>query len=154
LQLKDRESIVPAGAACETQKGIGPGTPYFVDATPAFRDALRKVDFEADASTKSAALTLILDQARQRDTLTLWHLLPRLSGDDRARVYDKLVTFVPPPLGVTRAGIVDFNQQMHERWRQSLEGGWIGSGKNLSKKGAYGKVNGGLSQRLKDMTPK
>ena len=35
LQLKDRESIVPAGAACETQPGIGPGTPYFVDATPA-----------------------------------------------------------------------------------------------------------------------
>ena len=44
LQLKDRESIVPAGAACETQPGIGPGTPYFEDAPTVFREALRKID--------------------------------------------------------------------------------------------------------------
>src|SRR5207244_1301597 len=33
LQLKDRESMVPAGAACQTRRGVGPGTPYFEDAS-------------------------------------------------------------------------------------------------------------------------
>src|SRR5688500_5101842 len=69
LQLKERESIVPAGAACETQPGIGPGTPYFVDSTQDFRDALKKVDFNTDVDSQSAALTAMLEQARQRDTL-------------------------------------------------------------------------------------
>ena len=40
LQLKDRESMVPAGAACATRPGIGPGTPYFEDASQTFRTAL------------------------------------------------------------------------------------------------------------------
>ena len=29
LQLKDRESMVPAGASCATRPGVGPGTPFF-----------------------------------------------------------------------------------------------------------------------------
>src|SRR6266403_1896492 len=45
LQLKDRESLVPAGAACATRPGVGPGTPYFEDASEKFRAALSKLDF-------------------------------------------------------------------------------------------------------------
>jgi hypothetical protein len=96
----------------------------------------------------------MLDQARPRDTLTLWHLLARVNGEDRGRVYDKLAGFAPPPSGVTREGILQGNQQMLATWRSMLEITWIGSGKNLSKKGTYGTVKGGLSQRLKGMSPK
>src|SRR5882724_11840021 len=45
LQLKDRESMVPAGATCATRPGTGPGTPYFDDASEKFRLALWKLDF-------------------------------------------------------------------------------------------------------------
>jgi len=154
LQLKDRESMVPAGAVCETQPGIGPGTPYFDDSTQPFREALRAVDFNRDADIRSEALTSLLDAARPRDTLTLWHLLARVNGEDRGRVYDKLAGFTPPPAGVTREGILQLDQQMLATWKSMLEISWIGSGKNLSKKGTYGKVIGGLSQRLKGMSPK
>jgi hypothetical protein len=153
LELKDRESIVPAGAACETQPGIGPGTPYFEDASKVFRDALRKIDFEHDAS----ALTLMLDQARPRDTLTLWHLLARVNGEDRVRVYDKMAAFVPPPPGVTREGVLQLDQQMLDTWKNELESSWTrGSGKGVPKpiKDAYWKVKSGLSRRLKEMAPK
>ena len=154
LELKDRESIVPAGAVCETQKGIGPGTPYFDDATETFRQPLRVVDFSTNADFRREALTSLLYEARPRDTLTLWHLLPRVNGEDRGRVYDKLAGFAPPPAGVTREGILQGDQQMLATWKSILEISWIGSGKNLSKKGTYGTVKGGLSQRLKGMTPK
>src|SRR6202008_276548 len=40
LQLRDRESMVPAGASCEMRPGLGPGTPYFDDASEDFRHAL------------------------------------------------------------------------------------------------------------------
>src|SRR5207249_4003754 len=71
LQLKDRESIVPAGALCETRKGIGPGTPYFEDASERFRNALSKLDFEKETAE---VLGIVLAESRERDTLTLWHL--------------------------------------------------------------------------------
>jgi hypothetical protein len=154
LQLKDRESMVPAGAACETRKGIGPGTPYFVDSTPAFREALQNIDFKDNAAARSAALTSMLDQARSRDTLTLWHLLTRVDGMDRARVFDKMAAFAAPPPGVTREGILQLDQNMLATWRSALEPDWIGSGKNLFKIDAYGKGKGVPSQRLKDLGPK
>jgi len=152
LQLKDRESIVPTGAACETQPGIGPGTPYFEDAPTVFRAALRKFDFEHDAS----AVTVLLDQARPRDTLTLWHLLARVNGEDRERVYEKMAAFVPPPAGVTREGVLRLDQQMLESWKNELESTWTGGRLSMPKgvKEAYFRVRNGLSRRLKDMAPK
>ena len=156
LQLKDRESIVPAGAACETQPGIGPGTPYFVDSTQPFRDALKKIDFIHDGNSQTAALTSMLDQARPRDTLTLWHLLPRVNGEDRARVYDKLAAFAPPPAGVTREGVLRLDQTMLDTWRQTLEPEWIGTGKGLlkTKDDWLWKLKKGVSPKMKEMMPK
>jgi hypothetical protein len=156
LELKDRESIVPAGAACETRPGIGPGTPYFEDSTAAFREALKKVDFDGDVGVRSAALTVMLNEARPRDTLTLWHLLARVNGQDRVRVYEKMAMFAPPPPGVTREGVLQLDQQMLETWRHALESSWInGGGKFVSKPiaDAYWKVKNGLSRRLKEMAP-
>ena len=67
----------------------------------------------------------MLDQARPRDTLTLWHLLARVNGEDRVRVYDKMAAFVPPPPGVTREGVLALDQQMLDTWRNELEKrGW------------------------------
>ena len=43
---------------------------------------------------------MLLQNARVRDTLTLWHLIPQLDGDDRTRVIDRLVKLGGPPPGV------------------------------------------------------
>jgi hypothetical protein len=120
LQLKDRESVVPAGAACATRPGIGPGTPYFENASETFRSALSKVDFDRD----SAQLEIVLANARIRDTLTLWNLLPRVSGADRDLVYERLAKLVSPPAGVTRTGVLKLNQQMLDAWKEQLELRW------------------------------
>lgn len=127
LQLKDRESIVPAGAACQTRSGIGPGTPYFEDADADFRRALAELDFGTDASGKAAALSILLQKARLKDTLTLWHLLARVEGDDRRRVYEKTASLVTPPEGVTREGVLKLDQTMLETWREKLERDWTSS---------------------------
>jgi FecR protein/Putative zinc-finger len=124
LQLRDRESVVSAGAACATRPGIGPGTPYFEDASELFRLALTKLDFEPNDTqwSKIPALDIALHEARPRDALTLWYLLPRVNEGDRPRVYDRTAELVPPPSGVTRAGVLALNQQMLDRWRETIDG--------------------------------
>jgi len=156
LELENRESFVPAGAACETQPSLGPGTPYFEDCAAGFKDALKKVDFDPDAAARSAALNAMLVQARPRDTLTLWHLLARVDGTDRALVYDTMAVLSPPPPGVTREGVLTLDQRMLDAWRDSLETMWMGFGKGVPKPIAetYWKLKNGLSRRLKDMMPK
>jgi hypothetical protein len=120
LQLTDRESTVPAGAACATRRGTGPGTPYFEDASEAFRSALMKFDFGADEAAKALGLKTVISEARPQDAMTLWYLLSRVDGVSRARVYDRLAQVAPPPNGVTREGILGLNQQMLDRWKDEL----------------------------------
>ena len=122
LETDARESIVPAGAACLTKPGAGPGTPFFEDAPEAFVESLAKLDFEND----QASLGAVLAGAREKDTLTLWHLLARVGADDRARVYERLAAIAPPPAGVTREGIVSLDRAMLDAWKEDLEGHWLG----------------------------
>jgi len=124
--LHGRESFIPEGAMCATRPGVGPGTPYFADAPPAFRAALEQLDFgppapeAAPARPQSGALDTVLANARPRDALTLWHLLARLDPSKRALVYDRLAAFVPPPTGVTRQGILSGDKPMRDLWWNAL----------------------------------
>src|SRR5262249_53192183 len=116
MQLNGRESEVPAGAACATRKGVGPGTPYFEDATENFRNALTKVDFEPSSS--APALATVLSEARRRDAMTLWYLLSRVEPENRTIVYDGLANLVPPPAGTTREGLLALNREMLDAWKR------------------------------------
>lgn len=126
LQLKERESIVPAGAACATRPGIGPGTPYFEDASQTFRAALTKLDFEPLGYAESSPLQAVLAESRVRDTLTLWHLLYRVNGTDRVLVFERLASLAPPPNGVTREGVLQFDEKMLRLWKGELDNIWTG----------------------------
>jgi FecR protein len=127
FHLHGRDSFIPAGAMCSTRPAIGPGTPYFEDASEQLRAALAQFDFGSQTpEARSAALEVILSQARTRDALTLWHLLSRTDGEDRARVYARFAALVPPPQGVTRDGILRLNQSMLDLWWNALGLGDIG----------------------------
>ncbi len=120
LQLTDRESSVPAGAACAMKRGLGPGTPYFEDATQLFKDALSRFDFAGDQGARAAALAPVLSEARPRDAMTLWYLLLRVNQADRAVVYDRMASLVTPPQDVTRAGVLNLDPQMLNSWKNQL----------------------------------
>jgi hypothetical protein len=149
LELKDRESMVPSGAACQTRPGVGPGTPYFEDAAPEFRQALTTIDFGGDPSN-STAIDALLKNARARDTLTLWHLLERVNVEERIKVYDKMAAFVPPPEDVTRDGILKLDPTMLNRWRDALEPTWWSSDYVIPKKVAetYWQMKNGIEPRV------
>jgi hypothetical protein len=155
LGSKDRVSIVPADAVCRTRPGFGPGTPYFADASRELGFLLETIDFGRDAQQRSNALTSLLNQARPRDSLTLWHLLSRLYGSDRVRVYEKLAALVPPPPGTTREAVLQLDEKTLEAWKLSFEWGWIGGGKGKVKVWSkFAPDKNVLSEREKKMAPK
>ena len=117
--LRGRESFIPAGAMCATRKSEGVGTPYFANASEAFKSTLQKLDF-SKGEIAEALVKNILVEARSEDALTLWHLLdqPKWQTGFREQVYDRLAVLTPPPSGVTRAGILTSNRKMLDRWWQ------------------------------------
>lgn len=121
LEFKGRESLVPAGAICRTRPGAGPGTPYFEDASEALKRAVDDFDGGKDVPQ---ALDVILSEARVRDTLTLWHLLSRVTAPDRIRVYDRIAASVPPPAQVSREQILALDADALRKWREELAWKW------------------------------
>jgi hypothetical protein len=111
-------STVPMnGGMCYTRSGRGPGTPFFADASDVFKTELKRLDFGGGGP---AALEAVLAQARPRDALSLWHLLARVSGPERSRVYEVLARLKPPPDGVTERGVLGLDQHMMERWWDAM----------------------------------
>src|SRR6516164_9343983 len=126
FHLNGRDSFIPAGAMCSTRPKVGPGTPYFEDASESLRAALADFDFAAESpDSRAASLETILSQARAGDGLTLWHLLARTDGVERAEVYDRFASLVPPPPGITRDGILQLDQSMLDLWWNALNLGDI-----------------------------
>jgi len=121
FKLNGRESFIPAGAACITRPKVGPGTPYFEDASSEFRSALTRFDFEDSTSEqRSEDLAIVLAQSRQRDALTVWHLLARADESQRVLVYNRLAKLAPPPAGITKEGILRLDQPMLDLWWNEL----------------------------------
>jgi hypothetical protein len=124
FEHRGRRALVPAGAWCRTRPGAGPGTPRFATATEAFVSALDALDTALAAGRGARAgndLERVLAEARPRDALSLWHLLWRLDGDGRGRVYAALARVVPPPAGVTREALVArADPQLLELWWDEL----------------------------------
>jgi hypothetical protein len=146
FKLNGRESFIPAGAACATRPKVGPGTPYFEDASAEFRAALARFDFEDTTSQQRADdVAIVLSEARTRDALTLWHLLARVDDQQRALVYGRLSQLVPPPATVTKEGILRLDQSMLDLWWNELgfddisvwrhwERAWDGAAKTVREK--------------------
>lgn len=121
FQSKGLESLVPAGASCQTRPRAGPGIPYFDDAPENLKQALARFAFE---KAGNEALDMILDQARLRDTLTLWHLLSRVEAGDRGRVFDRIAALAPVPAGVSREQALKLDPETLNRWKEELAWTW------------------------------
>ncbi len=122
LEHDGRTSIVPMDGMCQTRPMVGPGTPYFCNASESLKRALERFDFEDGCA---AALDVVLMEAGVRDTLTLWHLLSRASHAQIGKVFDRLAVLASPPPSVTRDGILRLDTAMLQQWWDDLEPTWL-----------------------------
>jgi ferric-dicitrate binding protein FerR (iron transport regulator) len=122
FEWQGRETFVPAMAMCATRPGLGPGTPFFSDASEDFQNALAIFDVaESGSDIRSNALQTTLAKSRKRDALTLWHLLARAEGEDRLRVYNRLAELIPPPPQVTPEVVKRGDRAALDLWWEKLE---------------------------------
>ncbi|HKS24177.1 MAG TPA: hypothetical protein VJZ76_15365, partial [Thermoanaerobaculia bacterium] len=84
------QSLVPRGASATFTADGTLSPPVFDDASPEFKDAVRRHD-----------VPRLTAAARPRDALTLINLLRHAYGDDRRLLFDRLAKLVPPPSSVT-----------------------------------------------------
>src|SRR5204863_9209104 len=117
---KGRESFVPAGASSRMDPVSGPGTPSYDDAGQRFHDELDFVDGGPRTKGYESALAYVLEHARPRDAMTLWHLIPRVAVGDRGAVIDALAQRVAMPAGVTRDAVLRFNRAALDQWWDAL----------------------------------
>ncbi len=121
LENGARSVTVPADARCAIRAGSGPGVPRFEDAPAALVDGLARLDANArDAD----ALSAVLDHARPRDRLSLWHLLPRVDAPQRRRVLATMTAIAPLPPGVSADAVVALDRAALEAWWSALDRGW------------------------------
>ena len=121
FQHGGRESFIPEKAMCATRPGVGPGTPCYTDAAPSIVEALTILDFSPTQDVRrAAALDTVLTLARPKDAFTLWHLLSRGTLAERARVYERLASLVPPPQGVTRDAVLRGDRRALDAWWNTL----------------------------------
>jgi hypothetical protein len=120
FETHGQQSLIPSGAAAITKPGIGPGTPYFEDASEPFKTALEKLDFERlSPDDRASALKTLLAESRQRDGFTLLNLLREsraVQESERALIYDRLAELIPPHPGVSREQVVRGNDYMVGLW--------------------------------------
>jgi len=100
--------------------GRGPGTPVAIAAPAALRDAVARYD-GGDAS----AVAAIAAAAELRDTITLWNLLSRTTGADRAAVVARLDALSPLPPAIRADDVRAGDAAAIEAWRDALDNRWI-----------------------------
>ena len=120
FESRGLQSLVPGRRRLSHAARSRPGTPYFETAPETLRRALVEIDFGPGGLARRAALERGLAVARSRDALSLWHLLSRVDGEDRGRVFDRLAALVPPPFEVTREGILRGDPAQRDLWWDEL----------------------------------
>jgi hypothetical protein len=117
-----RESYVPIGAMCKARHGVGPGTPYFADASEAFVQSLERFDFEGSLPE---AFSTVLKESRPRDTFTLWQMLSHVEGAQRVQVLNRMIELVGLPTGITREGTLKLDQKTLDAWKDEMDLVWF-----------------------------
>jgi FecR-like protein len=131
---RGHESFVPAGAWCPLEPD-GVGVPRRDYASDPFLAALAVYD--AHPNTPSA-LDSVLARAEALDALTLWHLLPRVSPVDRARVAARVAGLIELPADVPMDRVLALDHAALDAWWGALGMGGAGEWRTYKSKRPLG----------------
>ncbi|HEY4177417.1 MAG TPA: FecR domain-containing protein [Kofleriaceae bacterium] len=120
LEGKPFGAYVPRGTTVVSRPGHGVGVPVATNASREMRDAVARFE---DGDTSAARV--IATQATMHDIVTLWHLIPRTLGPERAQIVGALERLVPVPLDYEAADMIAGNQAAIDEWRESVMWQWL-----------------------------
>ena len=106
------ESFVPAGTWCPLLPA-GEGVPRRDYASDEFLAAIAALD---SAPHETTALEHVLATAEASDAITLWHLLPRVDEEQRARVAGRISELIEVPADVPFARVLALEPAALDAW--------------------------------------
>lgn len=114
--------LVPRGAECTIDPAHGPGTPIWSRSTESLRKDMALFDKNGDVD----ALTRVIRELGQKDTLTLFYVVAsRAPEAQRKTALDKLEAIQKAPAGVSRAATLALERRAIQAWREALEPRWF-----------------------------
>lgn len=129
LESRGKESVVPAGKICLVQASVGPGTPFSVNASAEFRNALYTYDFEP---SNTNAIYNVINTANNSDMISLINLIPRVNDDMKEQIYSKVSGVVAPPTYIIKDSLRYFDCEKLGEWIEKCqEQVWQNVEKNL-----------------------
>ena len=125
VQMNDAygESLIPAGASSRMTADQAPLVPLYDDAVPAFQTGLRALEQAVRTSSgndRANEATVVGQQARAKDVLTLLMLATRSRGAERAALVQAAARLAPPPVSVSVDDVASGNDTALWAWRDSL----------------------------------
>jgi ferric-dicitrate binding protein FerR (iron transport regulator) len=117
-------SWVPWGFEVTAAPGRGPGTPVRTAAPAVLRDAVAQFDEGAGGGWSQSPLDIILGSVVEEDAVTLWNMLTRTQGEDRAAVFARLAELAIRPEWVLEEDVLAAVPDALEAWRLVIEGTW------------------------------
>ncbi|HET7711623.1 MAG TPA: hypothetical protein VFL80_06810 [Thermoanaerobaculia bacterium] len=119
------EALVPVGASSHMRPGRQPVVPVFLDADPAFRAAVRRLE---ESPANAAQIDGVIRLARRSDVLTLL-LLAQRNARDRQRLLERAAELSPPPGQQTQSKAEGGDPAAVGTWIESLPlppvGSWL-----------------------------
>jgi hypothetical protein len=109
------ESVVIPGLNCKIRED-GPEIPMSLTCSDATKKSLELLSYYNDQD----ALNEILNQAGINDGISVWHLLKRITGDNRGAVFNKLYSLYPPPKGVDQESILRLKEDALNKWFEQI----------------------------------
>jgi ferric-dicitrate binding protein FerR (iron transport regulator) len=129
LESRGVAAYAPMDTEVLAAPGRGPGTPVALSASAALRDAVARFD----AGDRSAVAAIVA-AAGSGDTATLWNLLARTAGEDRAAVFARLDALSPLPPEISADAVRAGDPDAIARWRNALVARWMCTGCFLKSK--------------------
>ena len=121
-------SLLPAGLWCPLTSA-GAGVPRRAGASAAFLAAVAATD---DPACQAEDFTRLLEGAEANDAITLWHLLPRVRGEVRRQVAERIASLIAVPRDVALDRVLALEPAALEAWWNALGVGaleeWQGGG--------------------------
>jgi len=127
-----REAFVPAGVWCPLSH-LGVGVPRRDYASQQFLAVLEAYDRPGCAAD---TLGSVLAAAEASDAISLWHLLPRVMGDDRRKVAARMAQLIELPADVSVERVLALEPAALDAWWGAIGMGEAGEWRSgVTKKG-------------------
>jgi len=118
IGYKNESCFVREGYVCEIKNNYRPGIPYRLNASDTLKSEVEKFDYENGGDD---SIQKIISSAHDEDMLTLLALIPNTSQLQRQILFQVVANHYPPPVGVTRMGIVKADSEMLNKWWEEIE---------------------------------